>query len=216
MTTSGASCLLDELLESLPDVPGEELRILDPVELGVLDGARDRLLRDLEAPYSSRVAGERQPDRAGPAVEIEDVLGSGESGEVACQLVQPLRHLGVRLQERGRAHTEAQPEDLFLDRLLAPEQLRREIGLLRRGVVDRPVDRAHLREAPENVDEVPRLESVARRGDEDDERLARVPPFPDDKVPEVPLPRRLIVWLQTFLARPCYEQRAEWRCPGRW
>ena len=116
--------------------------------------------------------------------------------------VELLGHLGVRLEERVRPEPDAQPEDLLLDRVLAPEQLRRHVRLLGRGVVHRPVDRADLREAPEDVDEVAGLEALARRGDEHDERLAGVSPLAEDEVSEVALARRLVVRLELLLARP--------------
>ena len=143
-TTSGPPACFAKLLDRLADVPGEEARVLDAVELGVLDRARDGLLRDLEAPHGAGAAREREADRPGPAVEVEHVLVSRQRRVLACELVEPLRHLRVRLQERRRADAEPQSEDLLLDRVVAPEELRREVRLLGRGVVDRPVDRPHL------------------------------------------------------------------------
>ena len=55
-TTSGIAGAVAELLERLPDVAGEERRVRDPVELGVLERAGDRLLRDLDPPDRQRVA----------------------------------------------------------------------------------------------------------------------------------------------------------------
>ena len=52
-----------QLLERLADVPGEERRVRDPVQIGVLDRAGDRLLRDLDPPHRERV---RAPSR-GPS-----------------------------------------------------------------------------------------------------------------------------------------------------
>jgi ribosome-binding ATPase len=52
----------------------------------------------------------RQPDRADPAEEVEDALAARERREIAGDRVQALRHLGVRLQERVRAHAEAKAE----------------------------------------------------------------------------------------------------------
>ena len=61
---------LVQLLEHLPDVAGEERGVADPVQVRVLERARDRLLRDLDAPHRQRVAGEHEADRADPAVEV--------------------------------------------------------------------------------------------------------------------------------------------------
>ena len=197
-----AARLLAKLLDRLADVPGEELRVLDAVELGVLDRAGDGFLGDLEPPDGARFRRERETDRARAAVEVEHVLVTRERRVLAGELVEPRRHLRVRLEERGRADAEAQPEDLLLDRVRAPEELRREVRLLRRRVVDRPVDRAHLREPPEDVHEIARLEALAGRGDEHHERLAGVAPLAHDEMAEVPGPGRLVVGLELLLARP--------------
>src|SRR5665809_33138 len=68
----GRSRLLDELLDGLPDIAREEPRVLDPVQLRVLDRAGNRLLGDLEAPDHLCGWGEREPDRSRAAVEVED------------------------------------------------------------------------------------------------------------------------------------------------
>ena len=64
------------------------------------------------------------------------------------------------------------------------------------------MDRAHLGEAPQDVDEVAGLEALAGRRHEHDERLPGVAPLADDEVAEVPGPRLLVVRLEPFLASP--------------
>ena len=146
--------------------------------------------------------GEREPDRADPAVEIPDRLAAGEPRGLARERVEPLGHRGVRLEERVRADAEAQAAELLLDPLLAPEQPRRQVRHLGGRVVDRPVDRAHLGEAAQDVDEVAGLELLAGRGHELDERLARVAALADDEVAEIAAPVGLRVRLEPLLARP--------------
>ena len=100
---------LQQLLDDLADVAGEERGVRDAVQLGVLERARDRLLRDLDPPHRQRVLREREPDRADAAVEIPDRLGAGELRRLARERVQLLGHRGVRLEERVRPHAETQP-----------------------------------------------------------------------------------------------------------
>src|ERR1044072_7483177 len=88
---------LEQLLDDLPDVAGEEGRVRDPVELRVLERAGDGFLRDLDPPDRQCVAREREPDRADPAVEIPDRLVAGEPGGLTRERVEPLGHRGVRL-----------------------------------------------------------------------------------------------------------------------
>ena len=178
--------LLAELLDRLAHVAREERCILDAVQLGVLDRARDGFLGDLEPPDRLCVAGERQSDRAGAAVEVVDVLVTGEPRVLPRELVQRRCHLRIRLQERRRADAETQAEDLLLDRLDTPEELRRKVRLLGGCVVDRPVHRSHLGKPPKHVDEIPGFEALAGRGDEHDERLSGVPALANHEMAEVP------------------------------
>ena len=143
-----------------------------------------------------------KPDRADAAVEIPDRLVARQPGGVARERVELLGHRRVRLEEGVRAHPEAQPRELLLDPLVAPEQARRQVRHLGRRVVDRPVDRAHLGEAAEDVDEVAGLEPLAGRGHELDERLLRVAALPNDEMPEIAASVGLRVRLQPFLPRP--------------
>ena len=132
------------------------------------------------------LAGERQADRAGAAVEVVDVLVTREPRVLSRELVQRRCHLRIRLQERRRADAETQAEDLLLDRVDTPEELRRKVRLLGGRVVDRPVHRSHLGKAPKHVDEVAGFEALAGRGDEHDERLSGVPTLANHEVAEVP------------------------------
>ena len=71
------------------------------------------------------------------------------------------------------------------------------------------MDRAHFREAAENVDEIAGLEALARRGHELDERLLCVPALPDDEVAEVAAAVGLRVRLECFFARPVADGAAD-------
>ncbi len=57
----GSAGALLQLLERERDVAGEERRVRDPVQLRVLDRARDRLLGDLDAPDRQRVGANVRP-----------------------------------------------------------------------------------------------------------------------------------------------------------
>jgi hypothetical protein len=182
-----------QLLERLADVAGEEGRVPDPVQLRILERAGDRLLRDVHAPDGQRASGHAEADRAGAAVEVVDGLFAGEPGVLDRQLVEPLRHPSVRLQERVRADPEPQAEELLLDRVVAPEEHRRKVRHLRGRLVHGPVDRAHLGESAEHLDEVPALEALALGGHELDEHLSRVATLAHDEVAQVALAGRLVV-----------------------
>ena len=82
----------------------------------------------------------------------------------------------------------------------------RDLGRL---VVDRPVDRAHLGEARERLDQEVRVEALARCGDEHDEHLAGVPALADDEVAEVAGLRVLVVRLEPLGARPRLDRLAD-------
>src|SRR5205809_73108 len=143
-----------QLLERRPDLAGEEGGVRDPVQIGVLERARDRFFGDFHAPHGQRPRGERQPDRPDSAVEVVDRLAAGQRGVLGGDRVEPFRHRGVGLQERARADAEAEAAEHLLDRVVAPEERRRQVGDLRGRLVDRPVDRAHLGEAAQRLDEL--------------------------------------------------------------
>ena len=77
-------------------------------------------------------------------VEVVDRLGAGQGGLNEDGAVEPLGHVRIRLQEGVRPDAEAEPAELLLDRLVAPEELTRQVRDLGRRVVDRPVDRPDL------------------------------------------------------------------------
>src|SRR5262249_48426300 len=57
-------------------------------------------------------------------------------------------------------------------------------------------------EAPEHLDEVPRVVALTRRRHEHDERLVGVASFAKDEMPQVSLTARLVVGGKAFLACP--------------
>src|SRR5205823_6474987 len=65
---------LPQLLERLTHVAGEEGRVRDAVQVGVLERARNRLLRDLDPPHRQRPGRHDEAYRADPAVEVVDGL----------------------------------------------------------------------------------------------------------------------------------------------
>src|SRR5207248_5311542 len=113
---------------------------------------------------------------------VVDGLAARQRGALGGQLIQALGHPRVRLQERIRADPEAEAADLLLDRILAPQELRRDVRDLRRSLVYAPLDRANLREAAHPLDEVIRVRQLARSRHEQDEGLARVPALADDEM----------------------------------
>ena len=160
-----------QVCEHLADVAGEERGVADRVQLLVLDRAGDGLLADLDPPHRHRILGHREPDRPDAAVEVVDGLVARQPGELARDRVELLRHLGVRLQEGVRTHAEAQAADLLFDRVLAPDQLGRQLGRLGDALVDRPVDRLDLAESRS----APRSSARGRSARRGSSRAARVP-----------------------------------------
>ncbi len=107
-------------------------------------------------PHSSpaRAASER-PDGADAAVEVVQALPALERGELGGDAVEPLGHLGVRLEERLRRDREAQPSDLLVDPLVARQEHRAPAA---RGLADPVGPRPQQAVARHGVDE-----AVARR-----------------------------------------------------
>ena len=205
-TTSGLPARSASSSIALPDLACEERRVRDPVQLGVLERAGDRLLGDLDPPHRERFARQREPDRARAAVEVVDRLLAGQARVLADEAVERLGHGRVRLEEGVRPDAEAKAEDLLFDRLLAPEELRRQVRDLGRAVVHRVVDRPNLWEAAQRLDEGVGLVEAARRGHEDDQGLTGVAPFANDEVTEVAALVLLVVGLEGVLARPVLDR----------
>ncbi len=78
-TTSGLPGLLQQRPHPGAGVAGDEAGVGDPVALGVALRVGDRLGDDLQPPDLARPARHRQPDRADPAVEVEDALARRSS-----------------------------------------------------------------------------------------------------------------------------------------
>ncbi len=94
------------------------------------------------------------------------------------------------------------PLELLLDRIGTPEELGRQVRHLGRRVVDGPVDRAHLRERRQHLDQPLAVEPLAFVCHELNQRLARVQALAHDQVAEVALALGLVVGLEPLLARP--------------
>ncbi len=105
----GAAGLLDEVAQRRAHVAREEARVADLVAPGVGDRVGDRLLDDLQAPHLAGARGQRQPDRADAAEEVEDALPALQARVLARDAVEPLGHLGVRLEERVGAIAKRRP-----------------------------------------------------------------------------------------------------------
>ena len=63
--------------------------------------------------------GHRQPDRADPAVEVEEPLAAAEAGELGGDPVEALGHLGVGLEEGVVGDLQVEPAELLAQALLA-------------------------------------------------------------------------------------------------
>ena len=60
-TTSGAPDALEQLLDGVPDLACVEGGVGDPVQVGVLERARDRLLGDVDPPDRQRAGASVRP-----------------------------------------------------------------------------------------------------------------------------------------------------------
>ena len=98
--------------------------MLDAVRAGVVDRVGDGLLDDLDAPQLACPRGQGQAHGADAAVQVVEALPALERRELAGDAVEPLGHLGVRLEERLRRDREAQPRDLLVDALVARQEHR--------------------------------------------------------------------------------------------
>ena len=86
----------------------------DAVQLGVLDRARDRLLRRLDAPHRQRAPRHDEADRAGAAVEVVDRLAAVEARVLDARARRaappsPCSSAGRRSAARGSAGRRAPP-----------------------------------------------------------------------------------------------------------
>ena len=112
---------LAQLLERLRDVAGEERGVARSPFSSAFSIAQATDSSEISTPQTEPAEPrEREPDRAGTAVEVVDGLAARQPGAVARERVQRLGHLRVRLEERVRPHAEAQAENLLLDRTPRP------------------------------------------------------------------------------------------------
>ena len=156
-----------------PTFAREERRIRDPVEVGVLERAGDRLLRDLHAPDRQRLA-----------------RHAARSCRCRSRGRRPSRRRSAR-RTRSRARRAARPSPVFVcrnafgrTRKRRPRSSSSIASSPQSSVVGRFVTSAGVSltaqwiertsgKPAQRLDEVVALELLARRGDELDERLAR-------------------------------------------
>ena len=98
-TTSGLPAFSTSGRTPVRALPGMKWAFSIPLRLGVALGVGDRLGDDLQPPDLAGAAGHRQPDRADPAVEVEEPLAAAQPGELGGDRVEALGHLGVGLEE---------------------------------------------------------------------------------------------------------------------
>ena len=168
--------LLPKLLDRLAHIAREEACVLDAVELGVLDRARDRFLGDLESPDGVGVAGECQSDRAGAAVEwstfsspVSCAYSRASSYSVAAISVFVCRNADGRTRKRRpriSSSIASAPQRSFVGRFVCSAGV---------SLIAQCTDRT-LGKPPQDVHEVADFEALAGRGDEHDERLPHVRP----------------------------------------
>ena len=215
-TTSGLAAPLAQLLERLADVAGEERRVADPVQVGVLERARDRLLRDLDPPHRERVAREHEPDRPDPAVQVEDglVARSARRTRARSRTAAPPSRVFVCRNAFGRTRKRRPHSSSSIASSPQSSCVGRFVHLRRR-VVHRPVDRPHLRERRSVSTKPPVSNFSPGRGDELHEHLARVAPFAHDEVAQVAGVLRLVVRDRACPRAPSRAPRCGSRCRGR-
>ena len=100
MTTSGRARLLEQRRDPEPGVGADEAGRSRSRWRRRCARRRRPPRRRVSSPQTSPASrGEREADRADPAVEVEEPLAAGEAGELAGDRVEALGHLGVGLQE---------------------------------------------------------------------------------------------------------------------
>ena len=201
-TTSGVARAVAQLLEHLPDVAGEERGVADPVQLRVLDRARDRLLRDLDPPDRQRVAAPARARscRCRSRGRRRSRRRSARRSRASSYSRSAMRVFVCR-KAFGRRRKRRPPSSSSI--ASSPQSSsRRQVRHLGRRVVDRPVDRAHLRDRCQHLDQPLAVEPLALVRDELHQRLARVDAFAHDEMPEVALAGPLVERRQPLLPRP--------------
>ena len=194
----------DQLARRLADIGDDELRVADAVCKRVLARALDGLLDDLDADHPACAACEREPDRAGAAVEVPDDLAPRQLRLLDRVAIEHVGHLGVRLQERARRHAQAEPGDhLFEDRSAEEGAGRDSLRRLGDAVVRRVehADDAGGAFGQHRLQQLD-LERGARRGHEDAEQLAGAHALADDEVAQVSGGDGLVVGVMPGGARP--------------
>src|SRR6185312_7452987 len=110
----------------------DELGVADAIADGVLAGAGDRLLRDLDAVHLARTRRRQEADRAGAAVQIPDHVVGAQLGRLDRERVEPLGHRGVRLHEGAGRDGELDLADALGEAVAAEEpgllQAERNLG----------------------------------------------------------------------------------------
>ena len=121
-------------------------------------------------------------DGTGGAIDHEEQFRAGESVGWRRRAFVKGELRTERLQKRVWTDPEAQAKDLLLDRILPPEERRRQVRDLGGRVVDGPMDRTNLGKPLQRLDEIALLELLPRPSHELDKHLARVAPFAKHEV----------------------------------
>ena len=142
----GLAGAVAQVAQHLADVPGEERGVADRVQLLRSRSRRRSTPREISIPHTvsaaTRARGRSCRCRSRGRRRSRSPVSARTRARSPYSSVG---HLGVRLQERVRPHAEAEAADLLLDRVLAPEELGRQVRHLGDARVLGPVDRAHLR-----------------------------------------------------------------------
>ena len=96
----GASGALQQLGQRDAVSPAKKRAFVISLRPRARDRVGDRLLDELDAPQLARARGERERDRADPAVQVVHALPALQRGVLGGHPVQQLGHLGVGLEER--------------------------------------------------------------------------------------------------------------------
>ena len=198
----GAPSPCEQLREGQAGIAGEEVHVRDLVAPCSLDGVRDGLLDQLDAPHLTRLRGEREGDRADPRVEVIDPLPTLQGGVFGDDPVEQLGHLGVRLEEGLGGDAQIERAETLGQLRIPPDELRLPAG---RGLGDAARARPeHPREglpepARERCSEGTRLE-LALGGDDPDLQPTRVTTFAHDEVAQAGTSIR--AWARALVGRP--------------
>jgi hypothetical protein len=195
-----AARALEQLLDDLADVAGEEGRVRDPLS-SAFSSAQATDSSETSIPQTVSASRRARADRADPAVEIPDGLAAGQPAASRASAYSRSA-IAVFVWRNAFGRTGSGAAELLLDPLLAPEQPRRAGSSPRPGCRSPPIGSSAPPGSGGGRRRGSRSRTLARCGHELDESLARSCVPVERRGGGGSRFRRLRVRLEPLLARP--------------